>query len=72
MNFIYSIQFPRARPSKGWPSFISLDKEDFFFSFEWKKELMEGWKKLAKKFWKWIDIEFLIAVLLIKRPDTRE
>lgn len=30
VNFIYSIQFPRARPSKGWPTFIS---SDFFFSF---------------------------------------
>lgn len=52
--------------------FYIVGQGRFFFSFEWKKELMEGWKKLKKKFWKWIDIEFLIAMLLLKGPDTRE
>lgn len=58
VNFIYSIQFPRARPSKGWPTFIST----FFFLSLLSRGRKDWWKKLVKKFWKWINIEFLIAM----------
>lgn len=66
VNFIYSIQFPRARPSKGWPTFIST----FFFLSLLSRGRKDWWKKLVKKFWKWINIEFLIAILSMRRRES--
>lgn len=71
LYLFYSVS-TRVHPKDGRLLYRRTRKIFFFlFSFEERIDGRDG-KELVKKFWKWINIEFLIAMLLMDDEVFRE